>query len=93
MKLDNLYLIVDRNMVQTDREVSKILDMRSIEDKLKAFGWEVISINGNDCKQVKSAFEKLEIIKNRPKAIISNTVKGKGVSLMEHTNALKKEGI
>lgn len=88
MKMDNLYLIVDRNFVQTDREVSKILDVSPIEEKLRAFGWEVKSIDGNNIKEILEAFDELRAIKNKPKAVIANTIKGKGVSFMEHPYSL-----
>ncbi|MEM4331706.1 MAG: transketolase C-terminal domain-containing protein [Candidatus Micrarchaeia archaeon] len=83
MKLDNLYLIVDRNRIQTDRETEKICSIEPLEDKLRAFGWEVISVNGNSCQEIINVIEKLENIRNKPKAIIANTIKGKGVSFME----------
>lgn len=92
MKLDNLYLIVDRNMVQTDREVSRILDVSPLEEKLKCFGWDVMSIDGNSVSEVMEAFRQLGASSGRPKAIIANTVKGKGVSFMEHPAAIAKDG-
>lgn len=88
-KLDNLYLIVDRNRVQTDMEVAKILDVSSIEAKLKSFGWYVAIIDGHDTKEILRAIEKLKKITGKPKAVIINTIKGKGISFMEHPRALK----
>lgn len=87
-KLDNLYMIVDRNCVQTDMEVCKILDGSSIENKLKEFGWQTIVIDGHNVKEILNAFDKLKKVKGKPKAIIANTIKGKGVSFMEHPKAL-----
>jgi len=88
-KLDNLYLIVDRNRVQTDMEVSKIVDLLSIEAKLKAFGWYPVTIDGHNVAEILNAFKRLKKIVGKPKAVIANTIKGKGVSFMEHPKALR----
>jgi transketolase len=93
MKLDNLCLIVDKNMVQTDRELSKILDLISIEKKLEAFGWEVRTVDGNDAGKVAEAFGLLRAENGKPKALVANTLKGKGISFMEHPVAIAKDGI
>jgi len=93
LKLDNLYLIVDANKIQTDREVSKINDLRCLEDKLEAFGWAAISIDGNNVEEILRAFGKLKKISDKPKAIVSNTLKGKGISFMEHPAAMAKDGV
>jgi len=91
-KLDNLYLIIDRNRVQTDMRVSKILDVSPIESKLRSFGWHVKVINGHDMKEILRAFKHLKRVKKKPKALIIDTTKGRGVSFMEHPKALKKGG-
>lgn len=93
MKLDNLYLIIDRNQVQTCREVKKVLDPLSIENKLQSFGWTVETVDGNNAAELVQAFEKLKSVTGKPKAIIANTLKGKGVSFMEHPNALAKSDL
>ncbi len=90
-KLDNLYLVIDRNYVQTDMEVSKILDVSKIDDKLKAFGWHAVTIDGHDTKKILETMTQLKKIAGEPKAIIANTVKGKGVSFMEHPKAMARE--
>lgn len=87
-KLDNLYMIVDRNYVQTDTEVSKILDVTPIDDKLETFGWHVVTVDGHSAGEILNAIDQLKRISGKPKAIIANTVKGKGVSFMEHPRAL-----
>ncbi len=89
LKLDNLCLIIDRNRVQTDKEVRDILDVSPVEAKLKAFGWHVITINGNDTGAILESFKKLKRVYGKPKAIVANTLKGTGVSFMEHPRALK----
>lgn len=88
-KLDNLYLIIDRNRVQTDMEVVKILDVSPIEVKLKSFEWYTTTIDGHNTKEILQTIKRLGKIRGKPKAIIIDTVKGKGVSFMEHPQALK----
>ena len=87
-KLDNLYLFIDRNYVQTDMEVSKILDVSPIETKLRTFGWYPVIIDGHNVWEILDSIKRLKKIAGKPKAIIANTVKGKGVSFMEHPRAL-----
>jgi transketolase len=88
-RLDNLYLLVDRNRVQTDMLVEKVIDIGPIEKKLKSFGWQVVGVNGHNPAKILNALRKLEGIRGKPKAIILNTIKGKGVSFMEHPQALR----
>lgn len=83
-KLDNLCAIVDCNGLQIDGSVSNILNIDPIADKYKAFGWNVISIDGHDLNQVDKAYSEAKNTKDRPTAIIAKTVKGKGVSFMEN---------
>ena len=87
-KLDNLYLLIDRNYVQTDMEVSKILDVSPIKTKLRSFGWYPVIIDGHNVGEILDSIKRLKKIAGKPKAIIANTVKGKGVSFMEHPRAL-----
>lgn len=83
-KLDNLCVIVDNNNLQIDGEVSKVMSPYPIDEKLKAFGFEVICINGHCFDEIEAAFEKAKTIKGKPTAIVAKTVKGKGVSFMEN---------
>jgi transketolase len=82
--LDNLCVILDYNGVQLDNFVKKILDIEPIVDKVKAFGWPVLDINGHDLAQVDKAFDQAEAAKGAPTFIVAHTVKGKGVSFMEN---------
>jgi transketolase len=82
--LDNLCVILDYNGIQLDSFVKKILDIEPIVDKLKAFGWPVLDINGHDIAQVDKALDEAETIKGAPTFIVAHTVKGKGVSFMEN---------
>jgi transketolase len=81
--LDNLVGIVDRNRLQIDGWVKDVMNVEPLEEKYHSFGWEVITINGHDMRQVVEALEKAKAGCGRPTVIIADTVKGKGVSFME----------
>ena len=83
-KLDNLVLIVDNNDLQIDGHLNEVCSPDPIDEKFKAFNFNVITINGNDMAEVAKAFEAAKTVKDKPTAIIANTVKGKGVSFMEN---------
>jgi transketolase len=83
-KLDNLVVIVDKNKLQVDGFVSEIMAIDPIDAKFKAFGFEIINIDGHDIEQISGAFAKARQIKGKPTCIIAKTVKGKGVSYMEN---------
>lgn len=80
--LDNLTVVVDHNKLQAMDELEEIVYMKPFADKWRAFGWNVIEIDGHDCKEIKSALRSRTI--DVPTLIIANTVKGKGVSFMEN---------
>jgi transketolase len=82
--LDNLCVILDGNGIQLDNFVKKILDLEPVVDKLKAFGWPVIDINGHDLAQIDKALDQAEATKGSPSFIVAHTIKGKGVSFMEN---------
>lgn len=82
-KLDNLVAILDRNKLQLDGATKDIMAIEPLADKWKAFGWNVIKVNGHDFKKLLTAFNKAKKAKGAPTIIIANTVKGKGVSFME----------
>ena len=81
--LDNIVAIIDRNRLQIDGNTENIKPLDNLPDKLKAFNWEVIEINGHDFEEIYDAFITAKFAK-RPCAIIANTIKGKGVSFMEN---------
>lgn len=83
-KLDNLCGIVDFNGLQIDGRVQDIMNIDPLADKYRAFGWNVIDINGHDLKEVLSAYDQAGKTKGKPTVIIARTVKGKGVSFMEN---------
>ncbi len=82
-KLDNLTVIVDNNNLQIDGTVEEVNSPYPIDEKFKAFGFEVINIDGHDFEQMESAFAKARATKGKPTAIVMKTTKGKGVSFME----------
>lgn len=82
-KLNNLCLIIDNNGLQIDGNVKDVMNTMPYASKLKAFGWNVISIDGHNIEEILDAFEAAKKVKNKPTAIVAKTVKGKGVSYME----------
>ena len=83
-KLDNLCVIIDNNGLQLDGKLDDIMCPYPIPEKLRAFGFEVAEIDGNDFDQMEEAFAKARATKGVPFAIVMKTVKGKGVSYMEN---------
>ena len=83
-KLDNLCVIVDNNNLQIDGTVDKVMSPYPIVDKFKSFGFHTIEIDGHDYEQIIKAFDEAKTIKEKPTAIIAETIKGKGVSFMEN---------
>jgi transketolase len=81
--LDNLTLIVDRNGYQQTGAVADVQPLDPLEDKLRAFGLEVTTIDGHSLEEVARAFEWARGVQGKPQAIVANTIKGKGVSLLE----------
>ena len=88
-KIDNLTVIVDDNKVQSDKLVDEILSLGDLESKYRAFGWHVQRIDGHDYRQIEKALAEAKKIKGRPQIIIADTIKGRGISFMEHPAALE----
>ena len=82
-KLNNLVAIIDRNGLQIDGATENIKSLDPLNEKIKAFGWDVLEIDGHDIPAIYDAIEKAKA-NNNPTAIIANTIKGKGVSFMEN---------
>ena len=80
---NRITVIVDHNKIQSDTFVSDVSDLGDLESKFHSFGWEVLRIDGHDFKMIESAVNQRKDFK-KPLAIIADTVKGKGVSFMEH---------
>ena len=83
MKVDNLVGIVDCNKLQLIGRVKEVMDIAPLAEKWRAFGWNVIEINGNDMEAVLRAFDQAREVKGKPSVILADTIKGKGVSFME----------
>lgn len=85
MKMDNLIAVIDYNKLSSHDEVNTICNLEPLADKLRTFGWFVIELlDGNDMQQVIDGFSFARHCKGKPVAILAHTVKGKGVSYMEH---------
>ena len=82
-KLDNLVAILDKNGVQAMGPIVERYDTNPHGEKWKAFGWDVMEIDGHDVKQIADALDKADKVKGRPVMIVANTVKGKGVPFAE----------
>lgn len=82
-KLDNIIAIIDRNRLQIDGCTENVMSLDNLSDKLKAFNWEVLEIDGHDYNAIYEAYTKAKAA-DKPFAIIANTIKGKGVSFMEN---------
>lgn len=83
-KLDNLTVIVDNNNLQIDGTIDEVCSPYPIDEKFKAFGFNVINIDGHDFDQIEAAIDEAKATKGKPTAIIAKTIKGKGVSFMEN---------
>ena len=83
-KLDNLVAILDHNALQITGANREVCSPYPIDEKFRAFGWEVRETDGNDIQQLRKTFNSIPLQPGKPTLIIANTVKGKGVSFMEN---------
>jgi transketolase len=95
-ELDNLVAIVDANGMGSVGFMNERFDVKDIGKKFESFGWDAISINGHDFEEIRNAFDFADGKNKRPKVIIANTVKGKGLDFAErnpsfHNAALTEE--
>ena len=91
-RVSDLWVIVDRNELQSDRPTEEILALGNLERKLGAFGWRVATCDGHDHVALRTIFAEFRADTERPKVLIANTIKGRGVSFMEHPRALAEGG-
>jgi len=82
--LSNLIAFVDRNRLQIVGNTEDVIGLDPLPEKWRAFGWNVIIVDGHNVRQILDAIDKASISKKNPTVIIMNTVKGKGVSFMEN---------
>jgi transketolase len=90
--MDNLIVIVDRNELQSDKRTEEILALGDLEEKVRRFGWYVDVCDGHDHRELREAFEDFHSDLDHPKLLLARTIKGKGVSFMEHPVALEEGG-
>ena len=96
--LDNLTAITDFNGLQIDGPVCDVMTVVPIPDKWRAFGWNVIEIDGHDYEQILDALSPERKIAGKPTMVVAKTIKGRGVSFMEnvcdwHGKAPSKEQV
>jgi len=84
-KLDNLYVIIDKNNFQQTGSNKEIMNVSNLKDKWSSFGWHAVEIDGHNIENLFKFFNGSKEI-NKPKAIIANTIKGKGFSFSENNN-------
>ena len=84
-RLDNLYAIIDKNNFQQTGSNKEIMNVENLKDKWQSFGWHTSEIDGHNSEELYEYFEKSKEIK-KPKALIANTIKGKGFSFSENNN-------
>ena len=82
-KLDNLVAVIDLNGLQIDGAITDVMNPTPHDEKLRAFGWHVITVDAHDFSEIEAAFCEAKAVKGKPTAIIAKSVKGKGVSYME----------
>ncbi len=83
-RLDNLMAFVDHNGLQIDGPVDEVMSVRSLGDKFKSFGWNVLEIDGHDAAEIVLATEAAGSFKGAPTVAVARTIKGRGVSFMEN---------
>ena len=82
--LDNLVAFVDYNKMQIDGTLDEVVSAHPVDEKFKAFGWNVITIDAHDFTQIEAAYKAARECKGKPTCIIADSIKGKGVSFMEN---------
>ncbi|MEJ5228243.1 transketolase [Thermodesulfovibrio sp.] len=82
-KIDNLCAIIDHNNLQIDGHCTEVMNIEPVDEKFKAFGWNVFTVDGHNMSEIVSALDDAEKIKEKPTMIVAKTIKGKGVSIFE----------
>ena len=82
-KVNNITAIMDHNKYQTDMLVKDVNNVEDVVEKVTAFGWQVVRIDGHNYKELKNTFSELKKVNDKPKMIVADTIKGRGVSFME----------
>ena len=84
-QLDNLTVIVDRNMLQITGSTEDVMGLEPLDDKFRAFGFAVLHVDGNSIHELVQAFDRLPFETGKPNLVLAHTVKGKGVSFIENS--------
>ena len=84
-KLDNLVCVLDLNGLQIDGPITEVMNPTPHDEKFRAFGWNVVTVNAHDFSEIEEAFAAARATKGKPTVIIAKSVKGKGVSYMENS--------
>ncbi len=88
-ELNNIVVIVDHNKCQTENMVEDTISLGNLEDKFSSFGWHTERCDGHNFEELEKVFSKFQSIDDKPKVLIADTIKGKGISFMEHPFVLK----
>lgn len=83
-KLDNLVAVLDLNGLQIDGPITEVMNPTPHDEKFRAFGWHVITIDAHNFDEIESAFAEARRTEGKPTVIIARSIKGKGVSYMEN---------
>jgi len=83
-KLDNLIVIIDRNMLQITGSTEDVIGLEPLEDKFRSFGFSIRTVDGNNIEELLGIFADLPFEKDKPSLVIAKTIKGKGVSFIEN---------
>ena len=83
-KLDNLCALLDLNGLQIDGPITEVMNPTPHDEKFRAFGWHVITVNAHDFSEIEAAYKEARTVKGKPTVIIAKSVKGKGVSYREN---------
>ena len=83
-KLDNLTAFIDWNKIQATGRTEEIFSIPQLDQKWRAFGWEVMTVDGHDVEKLVDAIDRAKAVKGKPALIILDTIKGKGISFAEN---------
>lgn len=92
-KLDNLVFIIDCNGLSSGHPTNEIINLEPLADKIRAFNYHVIEIDGHSMEEILAAIEEAKTVKGMPTMIIAHTTKGKGVSFMENVPKWHSSGL
>jgi transketolase len=90
--LSGLTVVVDRNELQSDKPTEEIVSLGELEERFRAFGWHVATCDGHSFDELRRAFVSFREVVDRPQVLVARTIKGRGVSFMEHPIALREGG-